>query len=116
MAINIGMVTFDTTDARALAAWWAEALETQIVYDGDGFFVMVAAGEGLSLGFQKVTDPTPGKNRLHLDMSAPNRDAQVERLKSLGAKFVAAHQMGPLDWVVLEDPDGNQFCLAAPEK
>ncbi|MDR1767590.1 MAG: VOC family protein [Propionibacteriaceae bacterium] len=113
MSINIGQVSFDTTDPRRLAAWWAEQTGGQIVNDMEGFFVVVATPTGLNLGFQKVADPTPGKNKLHLDTGADDPAAEVERLVAAGAQLVAVHDENPaFGWTVLADPDGNQFCVA----
>ncbi len=57
---------------------------------------------------------TPGKNRLHLDLAGPDRQAEVERLVAAGANLVAEHSLdGGFTWTVLADPDGNQFCVAA---
>ncbi|MGN8245127.1 VOC family protein [Cellulomonas soli] len=117
MTVSVGMVTFDTRDARALAAWWARQLDGRVHDQDDGWFVVVVpAGGGMPLGFQRVEDPTPGKNRGHVDVHAPDRDAEVARLVAEGASFVAQHEHDGFVWAVLEDPDGNQFCvLSAPE-
>jgi predicted enzyme related to lactoylglutathione lyase len=115
MSISVDMVTFDTTDARRLAAWWAEQTGGTIVADMEGWFVMVATPGGPSLGFQKVADPTPGKNKLHLDCATADPAAEVERLVAAGATLVAVHDENPgFTWTVLADPDGNQFCVTAP--
>ncbi|MDR3201598.1 MAG: VOC family protein [Bifidobacteriaceae bacterium] len=112
MSAQIGMVSFDCDDARALAAWWAERTGGQIVQDMDGFFLIVApAGGGVSLGFQKVADRTPGKNRLHLDLHAPDRPAAVREFLDAGATLVAEQAMPDFAWTVLADPEGNQFCI-----
>ena len=69
--------------------------------------------EGPRLGFQKVPDPTPGKNRVHLDFSAAGVDAEVSRLVAAGAAETGQHKFGDnLRWVVLADPAGNAFCVA----
>jgi predicted enzyme related to lactoylglutathione lyase len=64
------------------------------------------------LAFQKVGDPTPGKNKIHLDLGADNRAAEVARLVAAGASFVAEHEHDGFGWTTLADPDGNQFCVA----
>ncbi|WP_029288019.1 VOC family protein [Cellulomonas sp. HZM] len=113
MTISLGMVTFDTTDAPALARWWAR--QTGGTVDsayGDGFVLVRAVDDGPVLGFQQVPDPTPGKNRVHLDLAAPDREAEVERLLADGATLVARRGTDDFPWVVLADPDGNQFCVA----
>ena len=115
MTLHIGMVTFDSLDPRPLAGWWAKVIGGEIVTDMDGFFLMVGQADGTApaLGFQKVADPTPGKNRLHLDICSTNRSEDVERLVADGATLVAVHDENPeFGWTVLTDPDGNQFCVS----
>lgn len=74
---------------------------------------MVARQSGPTLGFQKVPDPTPGKNKVHLDFHASDKEAEVARLVELGARETGRHSFGPeSDWVVLADPEGNAFCIA----
>lgn len=111
-AVNI---TFDTTDPDRLAAWWAEALNGQVRPLAPGDFVIVEPPAGPGLGFQKVDDPTPGKNRAHLDFGATDVEAEVERLVGLGATETARHSMGDWGWVVLADPDGNVFCIGSAD-
>ncbi|MCV7280567.1 VOC family protein [Mycolicibacterium flavescens] len=108
-AVNI---TIDTTDPDALAQWWATALDGQLNPLAPGFFVTVALPGGPGLAFQKVDDPTPGKNRVHLDFGAADVEAEVQRLVGLGATETGRHSMGDFGWVVLADPDGNAFCVA----
>ena len=110
--LTVGMITFDTLDAVGLARWWARQTGGTVADDADGWFVVVRVPAGPMLAFQKVTDPTPGKNRVHLDLSAPDRDAWVERLVADGATLVDRHEEGGFVWIVLADPDGNQFCVA----
>ena len=78
-----------------------------------GEFIAVIRSDGPRLGFQKVDDPTPGKNRVHLDFGAADVDAEVSRLKAAGATEVGRHSIGEnFRWVVLADPAGNAFCVA----
>lgn len=112
MTLTLGMITIDTTDATALADWWAEQTGGEVLETNDGWFVTVQLPGGPLLSFQRVDDPTPGKNRLHLDLGAPDLDAEVERLTGAGASVVAERQMGDFRWVTLTDPDGNEFCVA----
>lgn len=114
MALNVVMVTVDTRDPDRLAAWWAEAVGSTVAPVMPGEFVTVALPNGLNLGFQRVEDPTAGKNRVHLDLTDDDADAAVARLMSLGATERERHSFGDeFSWVVLEDPDGNAFCVAA---
>jgi hypothetical protein len=74
----------------------------------------VVAGGALPvlMAFQKVDDPTPGKNRLHLDVTAPDVDAEVERLQGAGATLVGRRGDDSFRWVTMADPQGSQFCVA----
>ena len=113
MTLKLGMVTVDSTDARDLARWWAEQTGGTVVQDYDGWFLMVAGGAlPVTLAFQKVEDPTPGKNKMHLDLTATDLEAEVERLLAAGASLVGRRGDEHFRWVTLADPQGNQFCVA----
>jgi hypothetical protein len=113
MTLDVSMITFDCTDPDVLAQWWAQAVGSTAETVAPGYFDMVRLPSGLRLGFQKVDDPTPGKNRVHLDLTGADREAEVSRLIELGASETARHNAGDFVWVVLADPAGNAFCVAA---
>lgn len=113
-ALKLAMITIDTDDALALSQWWREAFDAVVVEENEGWFVLLSLGEGAPLlAFQKVDDPTPGKNRIHLDLVAEDRVATVERLLNAGATLIAEREMPGMSWVTLADPAGNQFCVAS---
>ncbi|MCZ8378019.1 VOC family protein [Mycobacterium sp. CPCC 205372] len=113
MALRVETLTFDCDDPDGLAAWWAEALGGDVNAVVPGEFVLVAQERGPQLGFQRVPDPTPGKNRLHADFAAADVEAEVARLVALGAEETGRHSFGEeFRWVVLADPAGNAFCVA----
>jgi predicted enzyme related to lactoylglutathione lyase len=113
MALNVEMVTFDCDDPAQLARWWAEQFDGQAQELIPGEFIAVIRPDGPRLGFQKVADSTPGKNRVHLDFSAADVEAEVNRLTSAGATEIGRHSIGDnFRWVVLADPAGNAFCVA----
>jgi hypothetical protein len=113
MALNVESITFDTIDPDKSAQWWAEAAGGQLTPYVPGEFVAVERDPGPKLLFQKVPDPTPGKNRIHVDFTAADVDAEVNRLVGLGATETGRHAIGPVAWVVLADPDGNAFCVTS---
>ena len=116
MALKVEMVTFDSSDPAKLAGWWAEQFEGETQELIPGEFVAVIRPDGPRLGFQKVADPTPGKNRVHLDFGAADVDAEVSRLTAAGATEVGRHSIGDnFRWVVLTDPDDNAFCIAGSQ-
>ncbi len=115
MTVSVGMVTVDCVDPERLAGWWAAVVGGSVAVLGPGEFAMVTCDGSPALGFQRVDEPTPGKNRLHLDLHAADLDADVERLIGLGATETGRHALdNGYRWVVLADPDGNVFCVAAP--
>ncbi len=114
MTLTLGMVTCDTTDPLPLAQWWAEQVGGEVVDPFGGTFVMVVGGP-TRLAFQLVDGgPTPGKNRLHLDLSAPDLDAETERLLAAGAGLVGRRGDESFRWNTFTDPAGNEFCVSGP--
>jgi predicted enzyme related to lactoylglutathione lyase len=113
MTLNVESITFDCDDPEKLAGWWATAVDGTIKPVAPGFFVIVSQPKGPQLAFQKVDDPTPGKNKVHIDFSGADVEAEVKRLVELGAAETGRHSFGDFSWVVLADPDGNAFCIAA---
>jgi predicted enzyme related to lactoylglutathione lyase len=114
MALHVEMITVDTADPDRLAQWWATATGGELAAAMPGEFVFVTLPGGLRLGFQRVPDPTPGKNRVHVDLGTDDVESEVARLISLGATETGRHSFGDeFRWVVLADPDGNAFCVAA---
>jgi catechol 2,3-dioxygenase-like lactoylglutathione lyase family enzyme len=112
-SMTVGMITFDTTDARVLAAWWARHTGGTVQDPADGAFTTIEpALGGPVLAFQRVPDPTPGKNRGHLDLMVADRVATAEAMVADGALRIGDREHGAFRWTTLADPDGNQFCLA----
>jgi len=113
MALTLGMITIDSTDPGPLAKWWAELTGGTIEQENDGWFYIVGVPSwGQKLGFQKVSDPTPGKNRQHMDLGSADLDAEVERVLAAGATEVHRENMDGFRWVTFADPQGNQFCVS----
>jgi predicted enzyme related to lactoylglutathione lyase len=109
-------VSFDSADPYALAGFWSGVLAHPIhpsCSPGDEEVVIEPAG-GPRFFFQAVPEPKTIKNRVHvcLSPSSGDRDTEVDRLLTLGATisgdFRTASDSG---WVVLQDPEGNEFCL-----
>ena len=115
MTLTLGMITFDSLDPGPLATWWAAQLGGNIVEENDGWFYIVSVPDSATnFAFQKVPDPTAGKNRIHLDLGSPDLDAVVARLVEAGATEHHRENMDGFRWVTLLDPDGNQFCVSGP--
>jgi predicted enzyme related to lactoylglutathione lyase len=112
MALTTAMITIDSLHPAPLAAWWQTQLGGELDDPHEGHYLMLRT-EPVVLAFQHVDDPTPGKNRLHLDLVSDDLDAEVDRLLAGGAGLVERRSVGDFHWVTLTDPDGNEFCVAA---
>lgn len=112
MTTHITAVTFDSTDAAAAAGFWAAVLDAPVADGATSDAASVEPREGLPLYFARVPETKTAKNRLHLDITVNDLDAEVARVAALGATVHARHG-DPTGWVVMLDPDGNEFCLVA---
>ena len=117
MACRFTELVVDCRDPEALAAFWAAVLDYRVLSrEEDEVEIGPEAGFGgpaPTLVFGRVADPTPGKLRLHIDVSPTDRDqdAELQRLLDLGARPADVGQTGDESWHVLQDPEGNEFCL-----
>ena len=117
MACRLSEIVVDARDPEALAAWWAEVLGYRVLGREEGAVEIGPeagfGGAAPTLVFTPVADPAPGEPRLHLDLSATDRDqnAELRRLLELGATRADVGQSGGESWHVLADPEGNPFCL-----
>ena len=114
-------VIVDCADPEPVATFWAAALgwrRTHVSADGGEIVLEPPEGspeDGVSpdLLFIRVPDPTPGKNKLHLDLRPTDQAAEVARLEALGATRaeVGQSQSAEASWVVMTDVEGNEFCV-----
>jgi hypothetical protein len=120
MNIRIQCLCIDTTDPARLAGFWQEALGWRRTFDEDDQIVLEppegSAEDGVvpDLLFLRVPEEAAGKNRLHLDLRPSDQDAEIARLEALGAKRADVGQGPDVDWVVMQDPDGNYFDVLRP--
>ena len=117
MSLRIQCVNIDACDPALLAAFWQEALGWRRTHDGpDEIVLEPPAGspqDGVvpDLLVARVPEEKAGKNRLHLDLRPDDQAAEVDRLVALGARPVSVGQGDDVTWVVLADPEGNEFCV-----
>lgn len=115
MGLKWEQTNVDAKDPALLGRWWQQALGWVVVDEAPDVFEIRPASDQLSgLLFVRVPETKSVKNRLHLDLRPDDRDSEVDRLIALGAARVEIGQ-GERSWVVLADPEGNEFCvLEAP--
>ncbi len=111
MSLEWEQAVLDSRDPVALGRWWREALDWVVVNDDPAEFEIRATADRLpGLIFEPVDEGKQVKNRLHLDFRPDDQDAEVARLVELGASRVDVGQ-GEVSWVVMADPEGNEFCV-----
>jgi predicted enzyme related to lactoylglutathione lyase len=103
--------------SQQVGCFWSKALDWPLVWDRDQETAIRSphGGPKITWGGPPLT-PKAGKYRLHFDLAPPadgNRQAEVERLVSLGAARIDIGQ-GEVSWVVMADPDGHEFCVLTP--
>ena len=117
MTLRLQSFCIDTIDPGRLADFWQAALGWRRTEEGpDEIALEPAAGspeDGVvaDLLFLRVPEAKSGKNRLHLDLRPEDQSVEVARLEALGARRVDVGQGPDVSWVVLADPDGNEFCV-----
>jgi catechol 2,3-dioxygenase-like lactoylglutathione lyase family enzyme len=108
--VRVGSVVIDCNDFDRMFAFWRDALGYVPRDEPEDDWVVLRdpSGSNVNVSLQVVPEPRVGKNRLHLDLYAKDRDAEIERL---GATIHARTPEPDEDFVVLADPEGNLFCV-----
>jgi predicted enzyme related to lactoylglutathione lyase len=105
-------VVVDATNPALMARFWAAVLDYQIVFEQPDEVVIAKDRETYpGIIFVPVPEAKTVKNRLHIDLNPDNQEAEVARLLGLGAKRVDVGQTDEVTWVVMADPEGNEFCV-----
>ena len=113
-AIRFYEIVIDCSNPLRLAPFWAEALGYEIdELEEDVASIEHPTDDGPAICFLRVPESKQGKNRVHFDLNVDDDelDGAVERLISLGARQVDVGQGVDRSWVVLADPEGNEFCI-----
>ncbi|MGR0160991.1 VOC family protein [Paenarthrobacter nitroguajacolicus] len=110
---RIASIMVNATDAASLSAFWSELMNMPVAAEHEGFIWLRPVEPGLpQLAFQQVDKPTDGRRRLHLDLHDADPSALRRKAEELGATFVEGHDIGDFHWDVMQDPEGNEFCIA----
>ena len=117
MALRLQNISIDCHDAERLASFWRDALGWRITsVEPEEVVIEPPVGspdEGIvpDILFLPVPEGKTAKNRLHLDFRPVDQELEVQRLINLGATRVDIGQTAECTWVVLADPEGNEFCV-----
>ena len=108
---KIGAIVWGVENVERAVEFWSAALDYNVKYHAlDDFAILVPKdGNGVQLSISKVTSPKA--KRHHLDLFSEDQQADVERLIALGAARKEWNYPPDADYVVLQDPDGNPFCV-----
>jgi predicted enzyme related to lactoylglutathione lyase len=113
-------VSIDAHDPQKIAEFWGQVLDYEVKPDPDPtdgeleVEVVPRDGKGQRLLIVEVHDEKKVKNRVHFDLTPDDQGAEVERVLALGATKVDIGQ-GETTWVVMADPEGNEFCILRPK-
>jgi hypothetical protein len=127
MSLRWYSTVVDCHDVAALSRWWADVLGWQLIYETEDETVIVPGWVtpeviantpwdqvGPGLVFVPVPEGKTVKNRLHIDLAphtTDDRNAEIDRLLAMGATRGDVHQSPDASWDVLQDPEGNEFCV-----
>jgi len=118
-APGLASIVVDANDPERLAAFWAEATGWTVGNRGPyGVSLHRASDRPPDIDLVRVPEPKTVKGRAHLDVHPPpdgDQAAEVDRLRALGATPADVGQGPDVSWVVLQDPEGNEFCVLRPQ-
>lgn len=111
--MEIGSVVIDCNDFDPMLAFWQEALHYVPREPAEDDWVVLRDPEGrnVNVSLQQVPEKPSGKNRLHFDLYTDQPETEVERLLEMGATRHPRLPEPDEDFIVLEDPEGNLFCV-----
>lgn len=113
MAIRLGSTVINCADIDLMTSFWSRALSLipSSAAADDEFRVL--RGEQGNLSLQRARTAVTARDQMHLDLYTDDQAAEVARLGELGAKVVRHHRDPDDDYVVMTDPEGNEFCVCA---
>lgn len=120
--LKIQCITIDSDDPVTLAEFWKEVLGWEITFTSENEVCIelldgsAIQGQIPDILFIKTPDRRIVKNRLHLDLRPDNQEAEVEKIERLGGKRIEIGQSESSEttWIVMADPEGNEFCVLRP--
>jgi hypothetical protein len=124
---RVTSIVIDCDDPVLVATFWHGAIGGNLSVDADGDAIVALAAPAVRLDFLRVPERKSVKNRLHIDVNAVDgdQDRELARLLALGARRIDIGQgeygtirrggqtQELMNWYVLADPEGNEFCLLA---
>ena len=104
-------IVIDVNDLETCAEFWSQVLGTDILYQNERYLRLGHKGERPTILLQKVPERHKEKNRVHIDLEVSDLDAAVSRVQDLGGHKLKKLSEYGIEWAIMSDPDGNEFCL-----
>ena len=115
MKARVGNITFDCADVLKLAGFWSAVLDRPLDDGSTEVFASIGGADGgrrePAWYFNKVPEPRQAKNRVHIDLIDPDPQT-IDVMVGLGAVVIGQHRIRGHSWTVMQDPEGNEFCIA----
>lgn len=110
-------LTMDANDVESLAKFWCEATDYKVA---DSYYPILAVLDADKPNYPRllilqVPETKTAKNRLHMEFRTDDLKAEANRIVELGATLIEEREFGDTKWIVMQDPEGNEFCLVNPE-
>ena len=119
MPFSFRNVAIDCNDLERMTAFWSSLTGFEKKWGNETYnFLLHPDGRRPGIVMQKVPEPKTSKTRIHVDLDAvgfEDEEAAVEEAVGLGATLVERHDEVGVRWTVLEDPEGNVFCIQATD-
>ena len=101
----------DAVDPPRLGRFWAAVLGLELADAGEGDAVLRGPSAQHTVWVNAVPEPKTVKNRMHVDLATRDVEAEIARLVALGATEIDRREGNGTRWVVMNDPEGNEFCI-----
>jgi catechol 2,3-dioxygenase-like lactoylglutathione lyase family enzyme len=113
MTIRLGSTVINCADMELMTSFWSRALGLVPSSSTAGDDFRVLRGDHANLSLQRADTPVSARDQMHLDLYTDDQAAEVRRLAALGARWVRHNLDQEDDYVVMTDPEGNEFCVCA---
>ncbi len=113
MAIRLGSTVVNCADIETMTDFWSQALHLVPNHRAAGDDFRVLRGERVNVSLQVATTPVTARDQMHLDLYTDDAAREVDRLTGLGAEWVRAEDDPEDTYVVMRDPEGNEFCVCS---
>ena len=104
-------VVVDVNDLETCGRFWSQVLGADVLYQDQRYLRLGRTGERPTLLLQKIPEHHGSKNRVHIDLDVADLEVAVNRVLELGGRKLKAISEYGIEWAVMADPDGNEFCV-----